>query len=107
MIISKYYSYFFHYHSSKVDLLDQWTTIDSKWHFKDGGELTINSQSQITNAYWIDGKNTLEIIIKGEKLSNEKFQISQNHHNAIFYKPSCVSMNYNSNLIFFNLYVCT
>ena len=53
-------------HTSKVDLLDEWTTIDSKWHFKDGGELTISSQSQKTNAYWIDGKNSLEIIIKGE-----------------------------------------
>jgi len=53
-------------HSSKVDLLDEWTTIDSKWHFKDGGELTISSQSAITNAYWIDGEKTLEVIIKGE-----------------------------------------
>jgi len=80
-------------HSSKVDLLDEWTTIDSKWHFKDGGELTINSQSQITNAYWIDGKSTLEIIIEGEStvynvevISEKELKLSTNDQVVVLKK---------------------
>ena len=54
------------YNSSEVKLVDNWTTVDATWNFKDGGELTITSQAGVTNAYWIDGEKTLEIIINGE-----------------------------------------
>ena len=82
-----------YYYYSNVELLDEWTTIDSKWHFKDGGELTIKSQSQVTNAYWIDGKNTLEIIVKGEStiysvevLSETKLKLTSNEKEIILEK---------------------
>jgi len=57
----EYWNYY-----DKTDFLDEWTTIDAKWKFKDGGELAITSETEVTDAYWIVGKNTLEIIIKGE-----------------------------------------
>lgn len=54
------------YENSEVNLVDDWTTVNATWSFKDGGELTITSKSGITKAYWIDSKNTLEIIVEGE-----------------------------------------
>lgn len=62
----------------QVDFLDEWTTIDAKWHFKDGGELTITSESGITNAYWIDGTKTLEIIIDGESTVYNAQPVNEN-----------------------------
>ena len=64
-------------YDTKIDLLNEWTTIDGKWHFKDGGELTIQSQSQTTDAYWISAENTLEIIINDKSVIYEVEVISE------------------------------
>lgn len=49
-----------------VQIIGDWTSIASQWHFKNGGKLTIESQSETTNALWTQNDNTLKIIVNDE-----------------------------------------
>ena len=53
--------------SETVRILDKWHTIDASWNFEKDGKLTIETQSQISKAYWAEENNTLVITVNDKK----------------------------------------
>lgn len=69
---------------NEIRLIDTWQTEGAQWTFGDGGVLKIvNSQGDITDAFWVAKEKELEIIINQEsalyrvdKLSDKKIKLS-------------------------------
>ena len=66
------------YYDDNVQLIDDWSTIDAVWQFKDNNELTIYTESEKIEGLWIAEETTLEIITGNESTLYQVNVINEN-----------------------------